>query len=468
MKKHYEINTDCNTDFVKKNTAKGESQYHIDIAALIEFLHCNGFRKLAIPNNDFTLVRITNGRIIETTREYMLKDIVFQYLDQINKSHYKQLFHTQNVFTKNLITSFETIEYNSINGSRDTTYLYYNNGILCITRDSMNIINYSDFDNYIWKDQILSRDFSISEFEDFNFKRFIQNVAGGNNRFFSLISIIGYLLHDYKDRTVTKAIIFTDEKIDYMGKEANGGTGKSLVASALAKMTSVCIKEGKNIETNNRFFFQDVEEHHKILYFDDVRKDLNFETFYSAITGEIVSEKKFKSPTPIPFEKVPKILISSNYIVKGTGGYTDERRRIDFEFSDYYNKYLTPAQEFKQVFFVEWSEQDWAKFDTFMAYCIQFYLQHGLFEVPKINLEKNRIIQQTHISFVNFIETKIEQGKTYNKSLLYNQFLEEYGDEVSYVSKITFKHWLDVYIIDHKKWIAYHYKSDGNYLVKVS
>ncbi len=55
-----------------------------------------------------------------------------------------------------------------------------------------------------------------------------------DDRNFTMISAIGYLLHGFKDKSNTRAIILVDEKIPSDDDQANGGTGKSLFCDAIA------------------------------------------------------------------------------------------------------------------------------------------------------------------------------------------------------------------------------------------
>ena len=463
MKKIYPLNPNCHIDITNGDSIKSD--------ALLELLNCNSFKKLAITNNEYILVQLVNGCIIQQISDFVLKDAVVQYLKGRNQNQTANLFINRNYFNKNLITSLETVEYKLHTGDKNTAYLYYKNGVLKITKENTEIIPYNQFNNYLWNEQVIDREILStlsSNFDNFCFNKFLWNVANQKpERYFSLVSIIGYLLHNFKDRKNTKAIIISDENIDIIGDSANGGPGKSLFALAICKMTSVCKKEGKNIETGNRFFFQEIEHHNSILYFDDVNQDFYFECLYSVITGDITVEKKYKTPITIPFEQAPKILISSNYIVGGRHGFTDERRRYDFEFSSYYNKDRSPASEFGYTFFDEWDNQNWHMFDSFMIYCIQFYLTHGLFETTKIRLDENKIIQSTHPTFFEFAKSNLIKDQIYNKKTLYNSYLNENKDEIGTISQNTFKKWLDAYVIHYKKWEMDHYKSNGNYMIKI-
>ena len=229
------------------------------------------------------------------------------------------------------------------------------------------MVSYNDFQGTVWKSQIIKRDFTVLKDKNPNsvFEHFLANITGGDNdRFISLQSVMGYLLHPYKDPSFSKAVILLDENIDFSGV-ANGGTGKSLIATALSQITPMVIKDGKRYNANENFVFDDIRPHHRILYFDDVKRNFQFEEFYSIITGSLKVNRKYKDSVLLPPNLTPKLLISSNNMVKGTGGNTDERRRIEFEIAPYYSADFTPRNEFGHVFFEDWDKSEWEQFDWY-------------------------------------------------------------------------------------------------------
>src|SRR5690606_11670443 len=104
----------------------------------------------------------------------------------------------------------------------------------------------------------------------------------------------------------------------------------------------------------------------EILFYDDFTKEVSFEIFYPLVTTGVEVEKKRKQAFFIPYDKSPKILISSNYLVRGTGGSSDIRRKFEFELSNYFNENHTPEDEFGNRFFDDWNEEQWNEFYGFM------------------------------------------------------------------------------------------------------
>src|SRR5690606_8997682 len=89
-------------------------------------------------------------------------------------------------------------------------------------------------------------------------------------------------------------------------------------------------------------------------------------------------ERKRQAAFEIPFERSPKVLISSNHYVKGPGGSSDRRRRCEFELANYYSEKFTPEDDFGNLFFSQWDEDEWNRFYFFMMDSVQIFLKHGL------------------------------------------------------------------------------------------
>jgi len=87
----------------------------------------------------------------------------------------------------------------------------------------------------------------------------------------------------------------------------------------------------------------------QVLSFDDVKKHFDFERLFSVITEGITIEKKNKDAIKIPFDKSPKIIITTNYAIKGKGN-SFERRKWELEFKQFYTQEFTPQVEFVTFF----------------------------------------------------------------------------------------------------------------------
>ena len=272
--------------------------------------------------------------------------------------------------------------------------------------------DYKDNTGRVWESQVIEKNFQLLDRSDSNnhcdFEKFLMNVGrGDNNRFRALRSAIGYLLHGFKDSSNSKVIVLCDERIsDY----PDGRTGKSLFGKSLSKLKKATRIDGKNFSFESRFTFQQVQIDTKILEFNDIPRDFDFEKLFSIVTDDMTVENKGMKPFIIPFDRSAKMLVSTNYTIKGNGSsFTD--RMFELEFSDFYNDKHKPLDDFNIRFFDEWDDQEWNRFYNFMLECVQIYLKEGLLTQTPINLIKRKVIDETNKEFVEYMENVVIPGE---------------------------------------------------------
>ena len=235
---------------------------------------------------------------------------------------------------------------------------------------------------------------------------------------------LGYCIHGFKDKTDQKSIIFNDQEID---DNPNGGSGKSLVLTALNYIRKLIKIDGKAFDPKKSdFVYQRVNLDTQILAFDDVKKNFNFEQLFSLITEGITVNRKNKDEIFIPFERSPKIIITTNYVINGVGS-SHERRRHEIEFYQYFNEKRSPLTEYGRLLFDQWNERDWVKFDNYMIANLQKFLSNGLVKPISINAEIKRLIQSTCKEFTDWVdEGNIPLNTTCLNQEYLNKFINEY------------------------------------------
>ena len=213
-------------------------------------------------------------------------------------------------FSEGLLECVAPAEIRIMKDDKDAAYLYYRNGCVKIKReDELSLINMKQLTYPVWESSIIDREFSEIRVKRHRseFERFLWNVVRDNeNRMLSLCSAIGYLAHGFKDKSNSKAIILCDEKVS---EEPNGRTGKeSDPGKALTMIKPMSRVDGKNFDFNPRFTFQLVSLATRIIDFNDVKKNFDFEKLFSVITDDMTVEYKNKQPFIIKYEESPKIL----------------------------------------------------------------------------------------------------------------------------------------------------------------
>lgn len=413
---------------------------------LIQFLNNNGFYRMDF-NGSILLVKCKENKIFEATDADLI-NCAANYLKKINKEEVleKLVKGISGYLNKRKYDLFTKVRGFVDKDPKDEAWFYFKNTAVKINHSKIELINYDKLTHKIWGERILASSFispvnigKKSDFEDFCFKISKENT----DRFLALKTALGYLLHRYNDPALTKAIIFVDENIAFDGT-ANGGTGKSLLSAALSKCKNIEYVEGKNTKTGSWFKNQRIKITTDIVVYDDVGRDFSLEEIYSSTTSGIVVEQKRKDELHIPPNQAPKFMISSNYIVKGTGGSSDIRRRYEFELANYFTEKHTPIQVYGKRFFEEWDTEDWSLFYQFLMECVQAFLKHGLVEAKPINLKRNRLINATCEEFAAFVKKHLKADKRFDKRVVIEKFKNEYK-HLSDTSSKMFTSWLKEY-----------------------
>ena len=417
-----------------------------------EFLVDNGFYKYYPEgSNNFIFVRRVSNRVINTT-DQNIKDYVLGYLERKveDMSIWNFFADRTRFFKEDFLSLLPEIDINFINDSSEDSYLFFNNVAVKVEKDKISQIEYENLPGWVWEDQMIPRDFNICEGFDCDFKKFIHNVSGDEkDRISSIESTIGFLMHGYKDPGYCPAVIINDENIS---DNPEGGTGKGIFMTAISHLKKSVEIDGKSFTFDKSFPYQTVQQDTQILVFDDVRASFDFERLFSVITQGITLEKKNKDAIRIPFNKSPKISITTNYAIRGSGN-SFNRRKWELEFKQFYNKDYTPQDEFGRRLFDDWEDDEWCLFDNYMVSNLQKFLNAGFIKSEFKNLPTRRFISETSHEFYEWIEDSENNygkvGVKHIKKTLYNEFVEYYPDygprgKINLTRK-KFYAWLDLF-----------------------
>lgn len=340
------------------------------------------------------------------------------------------------------------LKLNFIRDTKSSAYLFFKNGIVEITADDIQIKPYGEIEGCVWEKNIVPRKFTPIPYSDlaenFNFLHFLQDITkvedegASQNRFNSLFSIIGYLCHRYKDPAKIKAIILMDASPSESG---NGRTGKTLICLAIGHVRTSSKIEGKDFDHKRWFKYSSVGLGTNVLLFDDVKKNFDFENLYSLITTGMTVQRIGKDDVYLSFEDSPKIVLTTNYTIKGEGS-SFRGRIFEFEISNTFNDEYRPIDKYGKRFFDDWDEDEWNQFYNLIAYAIQFHLKNeDLVESEQINLNRSKLITETNEDFYEFAKDNIVMGVKYDKNVLFNKFKKAYVDYGMLTQK-TFTFWL--------------------------
>ena len=431
-------------DLYQKNPA---GKWEIDFVNVYAFFTERGYYIYRTSEDKWFVIRIVD-KIVKRVGKKDMKDELINHIIEAKESRHMHNFFLKNI-SKAVSDDFvETLPERKVvfrKDRPDAMQIYYQNGIIKITGEKITQHNYSDLDGFIWESQILKRDYYKSE-EVSDFKTFCWNISNHEeSRFKSIRSTLGFLLHNYKNAAYCPAVILNDEVIS---NNPEGGTGKGVLIKGVEQFIKTLTIEGKTFNFDKNFVYQSVNDDTKLISFQDVNKSFDFERLFSVITDGINVEKKGKDAVHYSFNDTPKIVITTNYAIRGAGNSHD-RRRHELEISQYYNKNKTPLDEFKKMMFNQWNEEDYYAFDSFMIECCQFYLNNGLISQVLINLPQKRLNAETNSDFVSFM--KDFNFEVTSRQTLYNNFINEFDEYLTqkYFTKQLFSKWVTIYANHH-------------------
>lgn len=392
-------------------------KFVIDYNEYIKWLSTRGFYKYFIGQAVMLLKK--TGNLLEEIQIAQISDVVKNHIKNVIKDDFmfsslvaleSALFRVEKLmFLDTLPEEFQTDDVRH-------AWLFFRNCAVKVGKShNTTVYDYDELSLPVWKKSLIDRDFKpeiLESDEVGEFETFVTNITGGGVRKSALMACIGYALHRYKKQSLSKALIFCDEKIPDLEEDANGGTGKSLVAKFISMYRSTVKVGSKSVDFRSPFIWQELGPETDIVLFDDVNQSFPFQMIFDVVTGDLKVERKNKTPFVIPFEQSPKFIITTNHTIKGTG-VSYNRRKYELEFAPFYTEARTPRDEFGHDLFTEWGEHQQQLADAFAVKCLTLYLENGLPDNAQ-TITTSRIrqaIAETSRDFVDFMFTEIAEGR---------------------------------------------------------
>lgn len=449
--------------FEHRNSKKSEPELKIDIDALIEFLIKEGIRimtldsdgltRILIQINDNVVSRIDEGLIRNKITNKYLKMLPENISDNFTRNDLRRILRRgiNNYIEKNKLDSLPIENVQWIEDTPTSSFYFFSNGFVEVSKDGITLKPYSEMKGCIWKSQIINHKFEIvesSKLNDFSFVKFTRNICTPFNtpkkvdesRYFALKCTIGYLLHRYIDVSAIFSVIFTENNLN---DEPEGRTGKTLlVKQAVGKLRNVTLIDGRstNFQTNE-FAFQQCDMDTQIILIDDCKSNLDFEWFFSKITGETEINKKKKQSFIIH----SKYCFTTNYGIKGYSG-SNLARRFDMELFPYYSKEFSPRDEFGESFFSGWDNNQWKLFYNYMLNCVSEYFKNGC-SIPSYKSEtisERKLISETNADFIAFADL-LPRNQFISSVETYNNYIEFSNENPKLFSKNILGKWIKSY-----------------------
>jgi|GEM_PF-1887955 len=425
--------------YVEKLSDDGDvKRIGISMSNFNDLLYQFGFRRFDIDRTSFIIVRMVNN-VLSPVAPVQVQDMFFKLIaalpekihDDIPTYMLKERFVNgrERYFSAgnlSLLKNDKTFTF--CKDGKDEVYIFYKNGYVRCNGDGWKLYPMAELSGCIWQEQVLSRSFTsmpVTMDTMGCFQQFFYNVCGKQiDRYHSLCTMMGYILHSYFD-VKRKALILTDSEIS---DNPSGRTGKGLLLQAMKRIKPTVVINGKDFKTDDKHKYQEVTLETQIVGIDDAKRNVQIEDFFNDIVEGLKVEKKNQAP----FKTDVKMVFTTNKTIRIEGASAKDRV-IEFEMANHYSDKFSPQDEFGKWFFTEFDDEDWQAFDNFICFCISLYLDRGIIGAKSINLERRKLIDQTNEDFVNWIEDKVTDGTIapdveYDKKELHLQFLTAYPE----------------------------------------
>ncbi len=470
---------------------KNRKKIDIDLLEMLSFLTANGFRSKKTDDGKRDFVKIDRGLIIPMD-EYELRNFVLAYVYKATKDHAVHLAFAESITSKlsapNLC-QLELLVTNAGKPTYDAQRFYFSDSQVAITSEG---IECSKLVGPVWERNLVKRNFErIPIFEEFRPDgagsfiirtteqgaqcEFLTFLTNASNQYKGLsidakknaeirlslankISVIGYLLRDYKTITEARAVIAMDQHMSEVNKSC-GRSGKSIIGAAISKFIDQAEIDGPELTNDDQYMFSGVSRTTKNIFIDDVNIKFSMDKFKQKITGSLNVNIKQGGRFYIPFEEAPKFYITTNHALDNLNDST--MARIVFtSFSNWYNTDHRPVEEFGHRFFDDWDEGQWCLFDNFLCECVMIYMRildrgwsdpgRGTIDPPMEDIKRRELRQSMGEMFLQWADIYFSpDGGNLNSRIIrkniYLAFLEEFNQRSTIMSSKSFRDKLVAY-----------------------
>lgn len=399
--------------------------------------------------------RLHNGDIVQIIDQFIhirderfFFDCMREYIKEEDPDTYECIYNaTQTFLQKN--GGFEISQIDMLDASlivqdtRTCCYKFYTNGYVLITSESFDLCEYNTLpDKLIWHEKVQQRKFVCSQGNGGLYTDFLRLACDLDNHADHIMRVIGWLSHDYKDSTTGYIITLVEQCAD---PKDGGGSGKNLFCELLKNtITYKSIPAGQKKLDEKLLQSWNGE---RLFVLSDAKKDFDFEILKEPASGNAIVKKLFKDEKSISNKESPKFIVLTNFSYEITDGGL-KRRIIGIEFTNFFTNCGGVDKHFGKYFPDDWSDDDWADFDTFICQSIQKWISCGLrlerLELTLTGWEK-QFVQTYGIIITEFIQMHWDEFKIGNfiSNATFNKMLEDFMIENNYsISKhkpTTFK-----------------------------
>lgn len=388
--------------------------------------------------------------IVTQIKAQDIKDVIVSVAKQLGDSGLEEMIlrGAPAYLSETKLDNADFMELTFLESNSKRQYLFFSNSVVEIQKNLIQQKTYQELEGYVWQDSITKNKANITEpvckviktdntfhlevqdsIKDSDYWRYLELTSfyhwrkveerkslapkdqhtkeekhQQNMGIMAKLSALGYMLCSYKDPASSKAVICMDAKMSEVG-DSNGRTGKSIFAKSIEKMLKTYYINGRDTKIfEGAHPYDGLDESYKMVLIDDADQNLQFGLFYTLITGDMQVNTKNAVKFTIPFARSPKLIITTNHAVRGSGS-SDLARQFLVGFADYFSDTRSPSDVFNRRLFDDWDFKQWNSFYEICASAIQIYLQHGFIEADTENLALRRLRQEIGENFIAWAET---------------------------------------------------------------
>jgi len=340
--------------------------------------------------------QIWNGNIKSVNK---LNKFLHIFLDNYFKEDYSgdelsniKLAIIDKIQTKNLMSKLNykeiDIHERKQNDTRESSYLFFTNKKLKITKEEITSLDYTKADfiletqlakdlrgnHIIWNEDITLK--------NYKFLKALKKITGDEKNYDYAKAIIGYMIHTYRAANKNKCVIILDgiESI-----EVGTGSGKSLISVLCSFFRRSNVTQSPKIST---FGLSDLTLEHQLIVHDDILwNQYDLEGISKAVTGfNLKYEKKGVDFMTTDIKTTPRLMMISNH-TPPINHDSILTRLYFFHTTDFFHRKKNPLENWLQqefnlerpyTIFSDDQEEDWSQHALFVAKCVQFYLNNGI------------------------------------------------------------------------------------------
>ena len=408
----------------------GAEVWKVDVKGILDWATRAGYqwmRMSSVEESTSILVRVVDNVVYEADTA----DLQRHYLQEVNAGYQEDganriLYNFMPSIVK-YMDGLPVFDEPLVRDERDRSYIFFRNGALKITKDTAELVRYTDIDGCVFSRHIKDFDYEPTT-EHGSFGEFIDMVTidDAHKRF--IMTALGYILHYFKQRDYAKALMIIEDVDDQ--EQARGRSGKGIIAQFIEWIRWSVQQDGRNFKADSQFKNQRIVPGVQVYYLNDPAPSVLMNQFYNMITDDMLIEAKGKKSYTIPYKHSPKILITTNYL-PNLDSDSDKDRFIVLPIKKTFGANHSVRDAFPgETFFDEsWDRDNRNGAVRFAVDCLQEFLKGGVQvyvnDEMKQNADRRVLMNMVADCIIEVMEKALESARLAGSEI---QFIAALGE----------------------------------------